>query len=316
MVIPDYEGMLEAVYRNALRPGDIVIDVGAHVGRHAVPMASVVGPTGRVLAFEPLPSAYARLKVAVQQAEASDEDLAPISTYELALGEEEGESEFVYVPDFPEYSGFKERLYHVDSLPRQKIRVRVKPLDRFLADVGNVRFIKVDAEGGELTILKGAAQTISRFSPIISFELGNASLVNYPYTAADYFDFISNFGYALYSIFGIPLSRCELVSAAETQFFWDYIAIPNNGAWPFGHAHIPVLLNQLAAVAGKEARRASIDGSRIVDLATQKGSAEAGANAAEARAQAAESQLKAIFASRSWRVTAPLRWIVGALRKM
>lgn len=316
MVIPDYEGMLEAVYRNALRPGDVVIDVGSHVGRHALPMASAVGSTGRVLAFEPLPSVYARLKVAVQHAEATNEDLAPISAYELALGEEEGEAEFVYVPDFPEYSGFKERLYHVDSLQRETIRVRVRALDRLLADVGNVRFVKVDAEGGELTVLKGAAETISRFSPIISFELGNASLVNYPYTAADYFDFISDFGYALYSIFGIPLSRRELVSAAEQQFYWDYIAIPNKGAWPFGHEHIRVLLNQLAAVADREAHRASIDGSRVVDLAAQKESAEARANAAEARAQAAEAHLRAIYASRSWRVTAPLRWIVGALRKI
>jgi FkbM family methyltransferase len=269
-VIPDYEGMLEAVYRKALRPGDVVIDVGAHVGRHALPMAKAVGQTGRVFAFEPLPFAYTRLMAAIEHEKARSEALAPVSAYQLALGEEEGESEFVYVPDFPEYSGFKERLYHADSLRRQTIRVRVKPLDRFLTDVGNVRFIKVDAEGGELIVLRGAAGTISRFSPIISFELGNASLVNYPYTAGDYFDFISNFGYALYSIFGIPLSRRELVSAAETQFFWDYIAIPNNGAWPFGHAHIPVLLNQLAAVADKEARRA----------------------------------------------TAPLRWIVGALRQM
>jgi FkbM family methyltransferase len=287
MLIPDYEGMLEAVYRKALRPGDVAIDVGAHVGRHALPMAKAVGQTGRVFAFEPLPSAYTTLKAAVEHAKASSEPFAPISVYELALGEQEGESEFVYVPDFPEYSGFKERLYHADSLQRQTIRVRVKPLDRFLADIGNAHFIKVDVEGGELTVLKGAAETISRFSPIISFELGNASLVNYPYTAGDYFDFISDYGYALYSIFGVPLSRQELISAAETQLYWDYIAIPNNGTWPFGHEHIRVMLNQL----------------------------EARANTSETRAQAADSLLTAIYASRSWRAMAPLRWIAGALRK-
>jgi hypothetical protein len=76
MVIPDYEGMLEAVYRNALQPGDILIDVGAHVGRHAVPMTGVVGPTGRVLAFEPLPSASGRLPSAYRIKKTSTSDLS------------------------------------------------------------------------------------------------------------------------------------------------------------------------------------------------------------------------------------------------
>jgi len=52
-ILPDYELMLEQIYRAALRPGDIAVDIGAHEGRHTLPMARAVGPSGSVFAFEP-----------------------------------------------------------------------------------------------------------------------------------------------------------------------------------------------------------------------------------------------------------------------
>ena len=154
-MLPQYESMLEAVYRAALQPGDVAVDIGAHVGRHTFPIARAVGPAGKVFAFEPLPAAYAELRRKVEYAQASGGDLAAIITHNVALGEEEGEAKFVFVPDFPEYSGFRERTYHDDSLRRERIGVRVLRLDSYGADFGRVRFIKIDAEGGELMILRG-----------------------------------------------------------------------------------------------------------------------------------------------------------------
>lgn len=243
-MLPEYEKMLETIYRVVLRPGDVAIDIGAHTGRHTLPMAQATGPKGKVFAFEPLPSAYFELKTLVERHRSSS-GMAQVITHNLALGEEEGEAQFIFVPDFPEYSGFKERVYHDDSLRRETIKVQVRRLDSFEADFGPARFIKIDAEGGELAILLGTARILAHSSPIVSFELGNDSLVNYPYSAADYFDFFADLGYSLFSIFGIPLLRDEFILAAEEQFFWDYIAIPGTSSWPFGHEHIRVLVNQL-----------------------------------------------------------------------
>ncbi len=308
-MLPQYERMLETVYRAALRPGDIAVDIGAHVGRHTLPMAKAVGSAGKVFAFEPLPSIYAELRRTVENAQGDECDLAAILTHNVALGEQEGEATFVFVPDFPEYSGFRERTYHDDSLRRETIDVSVLRLDSFRAEFGKVRFMKIDAEGGELTILRGGATLIGESAPVVSFELGNASLTNYPYTAADYFDFFAKLGYTLFSIFGIPLSRDEFISAAQEQFFWDYIAVPGKGAWPFGHDHIRVLVRQLgdANVATESALAERIG--------IHRGESPISAQDAERRAQAAEALVAALRASSSWRLTTPLRQLAEFLRR-
>jgi len=308
-MLPQYESMLEAVYRAALRPGDVAVDIGAHVGRHTVPMARAVGSAGRVFAFEPLPSVYAELRRTVENARTNERDLGAIVTHNLALGEQDGETEFVFVPEFPEYSGFRERTYHDDSLRRERIGVRVLRLDSYGADFGRVRFIKIDAEGGELMILRGGATLISQSAPIVSFELGNASLTNYPYTAADYFDFFANLGYTVFSIFGIPLSREHFISAAEEQFFWDYVAVPGRIPWPFGHDHIRLLIRQLGGA------NVATESDLEERIGIHRGESPITAQDVERRAQAAEAMVAALRTSSSWRFTAPLRRFADFLRR-
>lgn len=279
-MLPAYEQMLETFYRSFLRPGDTVVDIGAHVGRHSFPCAESVGKNGKVFCFEPLPAQYKHLSGLVsEKCKDGNGSLAELKLYNLALGEDEGEAEFVSVPDFPEYSGFKTRQYHADNLRQEIIKVKVRPLDSFAAEIGNVRFIKVDAEGGELMILRGATQIISEHRPIISFELGNASLINYPYAAEDYFDFFRGQNYEIYSIFGIKLDREQFLACTESQFFWDYVAIPASQEWPASIEPIRVLVNQLSAAA--EASR----------------------------------RLDEVLNSRSWRITSPLRLIKTVIFK-
>lgn len=245
-MMPKYEEMLSCLYDSILRSGDVAVDIGAHVGLHTVSMARAVRKNGKVFCFEPLPSAFEKLdKLVADNKYPTAGDIGVIIPYMLALGDEEGSAQFVHVPAFPEYSGFKERVYHVDGLLTETISVEVKKLDSFKSVFGRVRYIKIDAEGGELSILKGGREVILGSMPIISFEMGNAALVNYSYSAADYFDFFYNIGYNLFSIFGIPLSREHFLEMAERQYFWDYIAVSSSESWAFNHEHIWVLIRQL-----------------------------------------------------------------------
>lgn len=281
-MLPAYEEMLEQVYRSILKPGDIAIDVGAHTGRHTMPIANAVGPMGKVFSFEPLPFAYQALSKRLE-----DTRTTTVTLHNLALGEDEGETEFTVVPDFPEYSGFKERTYHSDTLRKEKIRVQVRKLDSFAEQIGEPRYIKVDAEGGELTILRSGRALIAAAQPIVSFELGNASLINYPYTAGDYFDFFAGLGYRVFSLYGLPLHREQFVAMAAQQFFWDYVALPAAEAWFFSHTHLQVLVQQLAGVDEHIRARA-----------------------------AAEATLSEVVNSRSWRLTEPLRKAKDAVLRL
>ncbi len=277
-MIPAYENMLETLYRKLLRPGDVTIDVGAHVGRHAFPMGALVGASGRVFCFEPLPQQFAVLDQRIRSVAAGSSAAAEIVPFNLALGETDGEANFVVVPDFPEYSGFRERKYGDSGLRTETIRVQVRRLDAMRERFGRVRYVKIDAEGAELHILRGARSLIAESRPVISFEFGNAALVNYPYTAADCFDFFDGLGYTVFSIFGQALGRDEFIECAEGQYFWDYFGIPAEDGWTLGHAHIGILVEQLAK-ADSESR----------------------------------ARLEAVTGSLSWRVTAPLRRLATLL---
>src|SRR5262245_33366363 len=75
----DYEKILERSYRTFLKPGDTILDVGAHNGWHTERFLEIVGPTGCVYAFEPLPDVRAAL------AERFAGRNANLRTFELAL---------------------------------------------------------------------------------------------------------------------------------------------------------------------------------------------------------------------------------------
>lgn len=214
----DYEAAVEDFYTSILRPGDLAVDCGAHVGRHTEPMQRLVGSTGHIFAFEPLPEMFSKLG-------AKFGGSANVSLYNYALGPEAGTSSFVFVCDSPGYSGFRERVYDEAGLRREEIVVEVRRLDQVMPNEG-IRYIKIDAEGGDLLILRGAEGLIDRSRPYITFELGDNSLINYDYSSADYFDFFAQKGYVVSSILGEQMDRDAFMESCAVQRVWDYIASP------------------------------------------------------------------------------------------
>ncbi|MCC0033732.1 MAG: FkbM family methyltransferase [Hoeflea sp.] len=225
----DYEKAVEDFYVSILNPGDYVIDCGAHSGRHTIPMARRVGSSGHVFAFEPLPSAFAALKNNL-----SSHSISNATIENIALGEVEGQTQFVYVPEFPEYSGFKERVYHDEGIERTIINVPVLRLENKKFP-GKVKYIKIDAEGGDLIIMRGARGLIEKHRPFVTFELGDNSILKYDYKSMDYYDFFAGMEYDVYTITGAKLSREALVESSKVQSVWDYVAAPREGdisMWP------------------------------------------------------------------------------------
>lgn len=222
-MVPDYEQMLETFYKGLLSPGDTCIDVGAHTGRHTLPMAYCVSPGGRIFAFEPIPAIATELK---EKLSVLPDINKTVRLTQCALADARGEVNFTLVSNNPGYSGLLPR--HYDREEQTKIiRVTLCCLDDFIAEIPTVRFIKIDCEGAELRVLRGASLLLKRDRPIVSFECGDASLESYDYGAGDIFDFWSNLGYSVQSITRQLLDRAQFVDASARQEYWDYIAFPS-----------------------------------------------------------------------------------------
>jgi FkbM family methyltransferase len=216
--VPDYEQLLEEFYRMLLSPGDVAIDVGAHVGRHTLPMSEAVSPGGRIVAFEPLHFVREDLERAVG-------DNKDVSVQPFALADREGEEEFVVAVDLPAYSGLRTRIY--DAPTRlERIRVQVRTLDGLFADMDRLDYIKIDAEGGELGILRGASGLIERLAPVVTFEFGANSLGGYGLAVEDMANYWLDKPYAIYDILARRLDPQQFAESAIRQEVWDYVALP------------------------------------------------------------------------------------------
>lgn len=157
--------MTELVMARALSSTATCIDVGCHGGVLLRQMMSYAR-NGTFLAFEPLPELYRGLVTQFRDPR--------VRVFDLALGDREGSSTFNHVVTNPGYSGLRERRYDRPNEQVETISVQVDRLDAVVAraDVTRVDFIKIDVEGAEHLVLRGAEQTLREHKPVVVFEHG------------------------------------------------------------------------------------------------------------------------------------------------
>src|SRR5882762_7447241 len=146
-----------------LRPGMTALDIGAHHGLYTLLASKRVGPSGRVFAFEPSPRERKALRWNVRMNRCKN-----VVIEGLALGNEEGEGS-LYVVDGHE-TGCNSLRPPALTGETSPIQVRVTSLDGWLGThlAKSVDFIKLDVEGGELSVLQGAQRLLEgRPRPII-----------------------------------------------------------------------------------------------------------------------------------------------------
>jgi len=165
-----YDLQAFAVMRRVLAADSNCIDVGAHRGSFLKQIVHLA-PTGQHLAVEPIPRLFMRL------CEAFDEPNVKILPY--ALSDRSGRTSFQHVTSNPAYSGLLRRRYDRADETIEEIEVEARCLDDLLPREHPVRFIKIDVEGGELLVLLGAAQTLTRHRPFVVFEHGLGGLDTY-----------------------------------------------------------------------------------------------------------------------------------------
>ncbi len=151
MYLNMYDIATVRLLRRILRPGDVAIDAGANIGYFALLMARRVGPTGKVYAFEPHPTAIAR-----QRENIALNDAAQITLIPKGVWHEPGQATMYGFDDVP---------VNESSLGRRDDRAVVERFDVELAAIDDIvaepaRLVKLDVEGAERHAIKGAARTL------------------------------------------------------------------------------------------------------------------------------------------------------------
>jgi FkbM family methyltransferase len=171
------------VMKRVLQKDSNCVDVGCHQGSILKEMLRFA-PNGTHFAFEPLPEMY-------QGLQESFGNLANVHRYTCALSDTAGTTSFQNVVSNPAYSGFRQRRYGRPHEQIQQITVRTDLLDNVVPQHIPIQFIKVDVEGAELQVFKGAIKTIKRSRSIIVFEHGLGAADYYGTSPENVYDLLA-----------------------------------------------------------------------------------------------------------------------------
>lgn len=174
-----------------LGPGDVFVDGGAHVGVFTVLAAAAVGPTGRVIACEPVPE-----NMALLEANIALNRFGWVETHQVALGERRGRADFF---SFGSGSALGSYAPATRSGSR-RLAVEVVPLDELVGTArSRVRLVKLDIEGAELLALRGAPALLAA-KPDFLLELEPEHLARQNATVDELRDLFTAAGYRGFEI--------------------------------------------------------------------------------------------------------------------
>ncbi|MFN0058915.1 MAG: FkbM family methyltransferase [Planctomycetota bacterium] len=216
--VGDLDRKVSWVCKRIVRPGDNVVDIGANLGLIALQLARLVGPSGRVHAFEPIPQLLGLLEQSIVR-----NGLRNIHLHRVALGAEDGELE-LWVPEHHAGRASFVRMGNATS----KIRVPIKRLAEFSTQPGMdaIRLLKIDVEGFEPQVFNGARSLFeSRPPDAILFELNDTDVAPQHHPTIE---FLRELGYRFLSIpkcyFRMRLVRYD-PAKSEPPYSHDFLAV-------------------------------------------------------------------------------------------
>jgi FkbM family methyltransferase len=180
------------IERIASRRGNVV-DIGANIGYYTILMSRLVGPDKCVYAFEPQPRVVSRLRANIEAS-----GLLNVTVFPLALSDVAGSVGFHIPMEGSEAHGSIHANGRFEVM--KIVDVETQRLDDVLSKLGNpeISLIKMDAEGAELSILRGAARLLSGPNkPVLVFEAFEGNCQPFGYCVYDLLEFVRSFGYRL-----------------------------------------------------------------------------------------------------------------------
>ena len=200
-----YERWEIGLLKRLLRPGDVFVDCGANTGEFTLVAAKAVGTRGHVVAFEPQFHLAVRLRRIVAQ-----NGLRNVTVDDRGLGERSWRAKLAIPNHRQSHSGFplREAIARVvgegmtgfgADLACKYLPVDIIALDEAYPNlVPSV--IKIDVEGSELAVLRGAEQMITKHKPILMLEINAMTAQAAGFTVSDLITWLAGHGYLMFTV--------------------------------------------------------------------------------------------------------------------
>jgi FkbM family methyltransferase len=198
--------------------GDCIFDVGANLGEVSANAAKLVGPHGRVIAFEPYPANFDLLAKNVEL-----NGFENLMIVNKGVGSENGKLKMVVADE--SNAGMNRISDNPVSDEGNTTEVEVVRLDDFVDQIGleDIDLIKIDVEGFEMNVLRGAETVLSTLRPKLFLEVIDNYLRLQGSSANEVLQFLESLHYELtYAASGNPVDSRDNFS--DTQF--DVVALP------------------------------------------------------------------------------------------
>lgn len=205
--------------------GNIVFDIGANFGWYSCHFAQLVDETGKVHIFEPT-NAIEELK----KNWILNGFKARCIFNKVALGAKKG-IETLFIPKKlgTAFASLRECSYGNNS-KTHKICVPIEKLDDYiiLNKIRKIDFIKIDAEGAEYLVLKGAESVLKNYSPVIMMEIYEAHTKYFGYSPEELVNYLRGFGYQLYEIDEKQFGSLRKVNSFSDTNNYNFLAVKDD----------------------------------------------------------------------------------------
>ena len=212
-------GLLDGTYpeqeelhwiQQVLKPGMVFFDIGANLGIYSLTAAKAVSKTGHVYSFEPVPSALKKLESNVRL-----NSLNNVTIARKAIGNQDGSvSMYACIPLKDGFSSIARPHKFLDN-QWNLIDVNITTLDMFTKNVPvhHIDYIKIDVEGGEIDVLKGAQKILTNSDPpIIQAEFSDRRSAQWNYKSVEIGKYLEKLGFIWFELIQGKLSKHTLLN--------------------------------------------------------------------------------------------------------
>ena len=208
----------------------VIFDVGANIGIFSLSYASIF-KSAKVYSFEPVDYIFEILRTNIYKNKNFKNRIFPFnlgfsdSRKNIKLGIPNSKQHPRYDP---KKNSINVGLFSIYGSKKSTVNAKFVTLDDFVKSkkIQKLDFIKIDVEGHEYNVLKGAIKTIKKFKPIIIFEFNDLTRALSTYSVSDYFSIIKKMNYKIYGLkYGWPKTLIPIKSLNKVDKISDLVII-------------------------------------------------------------------------------------------